>query len=147
MKMHMTVLPVSMATVLLMAATSSASAETLSLVERATTDAVVDIGDTGDSTGDVLTFANEVYDADNKMKVGSDQGWCIRIVPGKSWECVFTVFLDGGQMTSEGPFIDGQDSVWAITGGTGKYAEARGEMKLHSRDEKGSEFDMAFDVK
>ena len=32
----------------------------LNLVEHATTDAVTDLGATGDSAGDVLTFANEV---------------------------------------------------------------------------------------
>lgn len=147
MKMHMTVLPVSMATLLLLAAANPAAAETLKLVERATTDAVLDLGATGDSAGDLLTFANEVYDADNKMKVGSDNGWCIRTVAGKAWECTFTVMLDDGQLTAEGPFLDAGDSAWAVTGGTGEYAEASGEMKLHARDEKGSEYDMVFDLK
>ena len=146
MKMHMTVLPVSMATLLLATANPAAS-ETLKLVERATTDAVLDLGATGDSAGDLLTYANEVYDADNQTKLGSDNGWCIRTVVGKAWECTFTVMLDGGQLTAEGPFLDAGDSVWAVTGGTGKYAEASGEMKLHARDEKGSEYDMVFEVK
>ena len=33
-------------------------------------------------------------------------------------------------MTVEGPFYDTGVSVLAITGGTGEYAEARGEMVL-----------------
>jgi hypothetical protein len=34
----------------------------------------------------------------------------------------------------------------AITGGTGKYAGARGQMKLHARDEKGSEYDFTYEL-
>ena len=119
----------------------------LNLVEHATTDAVTDLGATGDSAGDVLTFANEVYDANNTAKVGTDHGWCIRVVPGKSWECFWTLTLDQGQITVEGPFLDAGDSVVAVTGGTGAYAKSRGQMKLHARDDKGSEYDFKYELK
>ena len=104
----------------------------MTLVERATTDAVVDIGAKDDSAGDILTFANEIYDETNKTAVGSDNGWCIRTVPGKAWECFWTLSLADGQITGEGPFLDGKDSVLAVTGGTGKYKTVRGEMQLHA---------------
>jgi hypothetical protein len=71
-----------------------------------------------------------VFDADDKNKIGTDQGICFRIVPGKTWECFWTLALEKGQMTVEGPFYDKGDSVLAITGGTGEYAGARGEMAL-----------------
>ena len=116
----------------------------LALVERATTDTVIDTGAAGDSSGDLLTYANEIYDATNATKVGEDNGWCIRVVAGKSWECTFTLMLADGQITAEGPFLDAGDSVWAITGGTGKYATISGEMKLHARNDKGTEFDFVF---
>ncbi|MGE5261301.1 MAG: Allene oxide cyclase, partial [Actinomycetota bacterium] len=86
------------------------------VIEHATTDAVTDTGASGDSAGDILTFANEVYDANDKDKVGSDQGICFRTVPGKAWECFWTLSLDKGQLTVEGPFYDAGDSVLAITG-------------------------------
>ena len=38
---------------------------TLTLVERATTDAVTDLGAKDDSAGDLLTFANEIFDEGN----------------------------------------------------------------------------------
>jgi hypothetical protein len=38
------------------------------------------------------------------------------------------------------------DSVLAVTGGTGKFANAHGEMKLHARDAKGSEYDFAYNL-
>jgi allene oxide cyclase len=90
-------------------------------VGHATTDAVTDTGASGDSAGDILTFANEVYDADDKNKIGTDQGICFRTVPGKAWECFWTLSLDKGQLTVEGPFYDSGYSVLAITGGTGEF--------------------------
>ena len=122
----------------------AADSMTINIVERATTDAVTDNGDKGDSNGDILTYANDLYDEANAVKVGSDNGWCIRTFKGVAWECAFTVALADGQLTAEGPFLDGKDSIWAVTGGTGKYMTKRGEMKLHARDPKGSEFDMKF---
>ncbi len=116
----------------------------LDLVEHATTDAVVDTGAAGDSAGDILTFANEIFDAQDAKKVGSDNGWCVRVVPGKSWECFWTLSLADGQITVEGPFLDAGDSVLAVTGGTGKYAGVRGEMALHARDAKGSAYDFKY---
>ncbi len=91
-----------------------------------------------------MTFANPVFDAANKHQIGTDQGYCVRTEVGKSWECFWTLTLADGQLTVEGPFFDKGDSVLAITGGTGKYAAARGQMKLHARDEKGSEYDFVY---
>lgn len=123
---------------------AGAAAAALTVVEHATTDAVTDTGASGDSAGDILTFANEVFDADNKASVGADNGWCVRTVPGKAWECFWTLSLKDGQITVEGPFLDAGDSMLAVTGGTGAYAGARGEMKLHARDAKGSEYDFVY---
>lgn len=120
------------------------SEEKLALVERAGSDVVTDIGASGDSPGDLLTFANEIYDAENKTLVGHNNGWCVRTVVGQAWECFWTVTLKAGQITVEGPFYDGKDSVLAITGGTGEYADAQGEMTLHARNEQGSEYDFVY---
>jgi len=136
-------------TALILATLTSAAAlagTSITVVERATTDAVTDTGATGDSVGDVLTFANAVYDAANKVQIGTDQGFCLRTEVGKSWECLWTISLADGQITVEGPFLDKGDSVLAITGGTGKYAGARGQMKLHARDEKGTEYDFVYEL-
>jgi hypothetical protein len=118
--------------------------ETAAYVERATTDAVTDLGAQGDSVGDLLTFANEVYDEHNKDLVGHNNGWCIRTVVGKAWECYWTLTLEDGQLSVAGPFLDAADSVLAVTGGTGKYYGARGEMKLHARNAEGSEYDFVY---
>src|SRR3981081_650159 len=121
-------------------------AEKIQLVEHADTDATLDLGVKGDSVGDLLTFANPVYDAANKTQVGSDQGYCVRVIAGKSWECFWTLRLKEGQITIEGPFYDAGDSVMAVTGGTGKYAGAKGSRKLHSRDARGSSYDLTYEL-
>ena len=115
---------------------------TIHVVEHATTDSI-DV----DAVGHVLTFANDVFDSADHAKVGSDQGYCVRIVVGKSWECNWTTFLRDGQITVEGPFSDTGNTVVAITGGTGKYAKARGWMELNYHNPAGTEFDFVFHLK
>ena len=89
-----------------------AEPQEIKVVEHADTDAVTDTGDKGDTAGDILTFANDVYDADDKAKVGSDQGICFRTLVGKAWECFWTLSLDKGQITVEGPFLDAGTWCW-----------------------------------
>ncbi|MDY0884558.1 allene oxide cyclase family protein [Dongia soli] len=128
--------------------TATARAEmTIVVVERATTDAVTDLGAKGDSAGDLLTFANDIYDEQNGKKIGTDNGWCIRTVAGKAWECFWTISLPKGQITVQGPFYDAGDSVLAVTGGTGSYTLVRGQMGLHARDDKGSEYDFKYSLR
>ena len=123
---------------------SAGRTEQIRLVERATSDVTSHVGPKDDNPGDVLTFANDVFDAANAVKLGTDQGFCIRVVVGKSFECMWTTSLAGGQITVQGPFLDKADSVLAVTGGTGSYANVRGEMALHSRDASGSTYDFAY---
>ncbi|UGS34342.1 dirigent protein [Capillimicrobium parvum] len=115
----------------------------LTVIEHATTDATTDTGAAGDSAGDILTFANEVFDRTDARKVGTDQGFCIRVVVGTSFECNWTTLLADGQITVEGPFLDAGDSTLAVTGGTGRYRNARGFMKLHSL-ENGTKYSFEF---
>ena len=118
--------------------------KTVYVIEHATNDTVTNNdGRTTDSVGDILTFANDVFDKKNAHKVGTDQGYCVRMIVGESWECVWTTLLPRGQITVEGPFYDTRDSVLAITGGTGAYANARGSMELKSRAG-GTEFAFIF---
>ncbi len=111
----------------------AARATTVNVIEHAKTDKVIDTGKAGDSTGDLLTWHNKLYDETDTSVVGSDQGECIRISPKQgTWECTWINWLEGGSITVEGPFYDTKDSVLAITGGTGAYANATGEMQLIS---------------
>jgi allene oxide cyclase len=138
--------PLLLACALALPATAFAAAP-IHVVEHATSDATAHIGAKPDNRGDVLTFTNDIFDAANKTKVGSDNGFCIRTAVGKAFECMWTTSLPGGQITVEGPFLDAGDSTLAVTGGTGKYSGARGQMALHARDAKGSAYDFTFSLK
>jgi allene oxide cyclase len=128
-----------------LAAPGVSTSRTLRLVERATTDTTVDVAPKGDSTGDLLTFHNGLYDRRNQRRVGRDVGQCVRVQPGRSYDCAWTAILRGGQITVQGPFYDTRDSVLAITGGTGLYRRARGDMRLHARPG-GASYDFVYRV-
>lgn len=133
-------------TVAMLAVTAPAAvaAQTIHVVERATTDAVTNGSKQEDKVGNVLTWHNKIYDAANKQRVGRDAGYCIRIVVGKSWECSWTTYLEAGSISVQGQFLDQGDAELAITGGTGSYAGAGGTMTLHYRNKKGTAFDFIF---
>ena len=120
--------------------------EQIKVVERPVGETTVDLGAKGDSVGDLLVFANGIYDTANKTQIGTDQGYCLRVVVGKSWECFWTLVLKAGQITVEGPYLDVGDSLLVITGGTGKYAGAKGSMKLHPRDATPTGYDFTYDL-
>ena len=122
-----------------------AAKETFTVIEHATTDTVADLGEEGDSIGDTLAFGNELFDADDASKVGASHGSCVRTEVGVAWECTWTNSFDDGSIVVQGPFLDSGDSTLAITGGTGKYSGASGEMTLHAR-EGGTEFEFTFNV-
>src|ERR1700735_3203621 len=130
----------------LRAAGSAGAAEQIKVVERPVGETTVDLTTKGDSVGDMLVFANGVFDAANKNQIGTDQGYCVRTIVGKSWECFWTLTLKAGQITVEGPFMDAGDSLMTVTGGTGKYAGAKGSMKLHPRDATPTGYDFTYDL-
>ena len=119
--------------------------KTIKVIEHVTTDAVTN-GTAGDDVGNILTFANPVFNSADTKQVGTSQGSCVRITVGESWECSWTTFLKEGQITVQGPFYDTANSVLAITGGTGAYRNARGEMELKFHDPTGTKFDFVFHV-
>ena len=123
-----------------------ASGTTVRVVEHAITDTEIPTGGGKDVKGNILTFNNPVFDAADKKQVGRDEGFCTRIAPKQgSWECLWTTFLKGGQITVQGPFYDTHNSVLSITGGTGAYRSNRGEMVLKSRNG-GKEYDFIFNL-
>lgn len=118
---------------------------TITVVEHAVTDTEQRAVPGGkDEPGDPLTFTNPVFNAANRARVGHDEGFCMRLnLHTGAWECLWTTFLRHGQITVQGPYYDTHNSVLSITGGTGAYRDARGQMKLVSRDG-GKEYDFIF---
>src|SRR6516165_6585026 len=80
------IVPIAADMSLIAAGPAAADPQETKVTEHATTDAVTDIGAKGDGVGDLLTFANEVFDVDDKNKIGTDQGICFRTVPGQPWD-------------------------------------------------------------
>ena len=119
---------------------------TVHVVEHAITDTEIPTGGGKDVKGNILTFNNPVFDTADKKQVGHDEGFCTRIAPKQGiWECLWTTFLKGGQITVQGPFYDTRNSVLSITGGTGVYKSDRGQMVLKSRNG-GKEYDFIFEL-
>jgi allene oxide cyclase len=120
----------------------------IKVYERATNLTPIDLGATGDSQGDMLVFDNKVFDAATHVAIGSARGQCYRTVVGQAYECSWTNTLPGGSIMVSGPFFDAAESTLAITGGTGAYRNARGEMQFRFRGvSNGSpEFDFIFRI-
>ena len=123
---------------------AKAAGATVHVIEHAITDTEIPSGGGKDVKGNILTFNNPVYNTANKVKVGHDEGFCTRLqVKLGIWECLWTTFLKGGQITVQGPYYDTRNSTLSITGGTGAYEGARGQMRLLSRNG-GKEYDFIF---
>jgi hypothetical protein len=96
--------------------------------------AFVDLGDPGPSIGDRLVFSNPLFDTDNRL-IGRDGAECVivRIDPTEPPErqqvvqCTISVQLADGQLTVQG-LAQGTENYFAVTGGTGAYRKARGEV-------------------
>ena len=118
------------------APTARAAASTITVTEHANTDTEVPAAPGGpDVKGDPLTFVNPVFNAADTKQIGHDEGFCMRLdATAGTWECLWTTFLPGGEITVQGPFYDKKNSVLSITGGTGAYKDARGQMTLTALD-------------
>ena len=90
---------------------------------------LVDNAPTGDSPGDVLVFTEKLFNARGKQ-IGSDAASCVRLFDVTSL-CTGTYKLPGGrlmvQLLQPGP-TGTYDQ--AITGGTGRFAGARGTVTV-----------------
>lgn len=141
----------------------------LRLVGRDVDQAWLDLGATGDSLGDQLHFTSDLIQpprsgvgppppgagVPQERKVGEDGGVCsvARIVPdvATTYHCVGTNSLPLGQITTQGlvTYAAGEDVrqepyTFAITGGTGKYRAARGQVTI--KDLSAEEVSLTFRV-
>jgi hypothetical protein len=89
---------------------------------------VIDIGEPGDSVGDVLTFDQPLLDQQGKQ-IGKNSGACIRTHVAHSFQCQWTLTLDNGSIQVAGREFDKGTSQIAIVGGTGQYAGISGHME------------------
>ena len=112
------------------AACSQDSATTLVTIADARIDRAqfIDIGEPGDSVGDILVFDQPLLDEDFK-NIGINSGTCIRTRVAHSFQCQWTLTFADGSIQVAGRELDQGTSVISIVGGTGKYAGITGDME------------------
>jgi hypothetical protein len=100
-----------------------------SQIERAH---LVDNAPTGRSAGDMLIFTEKLFDLQGR-RIGDDAATCVSLFD-ETWLCTGTYRLPGGrlmvQLHQPGPGVVYEQ---AITGGTGRYAGARGTVTVDQR--------------
>jgi hypothetical protein len=111
----------------------------LRLVASEVASTFLDLGDPDFSQGDQFVFTNDLLR--RGTKVGEDGGLCVvtRLTESgaATFKCVGDNVLPGGQITVQGIVTYGPGEevkedpyFFAITGGTGKYKNARGQVKI-----------------
>jgi hypothetical protein len=116
---------------------------TIRLHARTVDAADLDLGARGPSLGDQLVFSDNLFqDAD---RVGTTHGSCTLTrlrVGALTLQCVVTLILDGkGQITVQGAAVfreSGPDDprfTVAVTGGTGRYRDAAGVLRVQELSE------------
>lgn len=130
----------------LLIATPVLAHETLVVTERPDHETTLARAPGADSLGDLIIFHNSIFDAKNRTRIGRDQGYCIRIILGQSYQCTWTLMLKDGQINVQGPYDDKGNSTLTITGGSGKYIGARGSMELIPLDAKHSAYTFRYNL-
>ena len=117
--------------------TKKADRHTIQLTEASATPklTVVDVGAPGPSPGDQVVTTDRVLD-----RKGADAGTmsqvCTMVTPAASlftstFDCTGSFVLADGTITAQGPFIPAAaTSVNAVTGGTGEFVKARGQLTI-----------------
>jgi hypothetical protein len=92
----------------------------------------IDLGDEGFSQGDQIVFSDEVFQ--HGKKVGQLHGVCTaqRVLAGHEpiFQCGSTLSLPRGQLTIRGAAAFDEPFTLALTGGTGDYRTAHGQVRI-----------------
>ena len=95
---------------------------------------MVDIGDPGDSPGDMFVFDQPLLDSRGN-DIGNNSGVCVRTRIGHSLQCQWTLTLSNGSIQVAGREFDKGASDIAIVGGTGAFAGISGYMTSLNNDD------------
>ena len=120
-------------------AKSNANGKTIRLLEESKTiqPTFVDTGAPGLSPGDLVVVRDGVLRADG-TPAGTFNQVCTLVKPAgnpftSEYECIGSLALEDGTITMQGPFVPAKaEQTAAVTGGTGEYRTARGEVAVRS---------------
>jgi len=118
---------------------ASAGANEVELSFRAKTveQSDLDLGEEGPSLGDQFIFHDVLRQGGER--IGHDGGVCtITSADLSQAQCVVTAWLEDGQITVQGLVQESQEPerlVFAVTGGTGAYEGASGEVHVIPKSE------------
>jgi hypothetical protein len=102
---------------------------TFRLIEVRTQVVPVDLPPSGGSTGDEFILGGNLRNAADMGKVGTSNDVCITLSPnGAPLQCSGVITLKSGTINIAGNASGGPNFKLAITGGTGAYDEARGQL-------------------
>ncbi|KAL9231341.1 hypothetical protein vseg_006580 [Gypsophila vaccaria] len=86
--------------------------------------------------GDLIPFTNKLYTADLQKRLGITAGLCTLIQHkpeknGDRYEAAYSFYFgDYGHLAIQGPYLTYEDSFLAVTGGSGIFEGAYGQVKL-----------------
>jgi allene oxide cyclase len=78
--------------------------------------------------GDRIMWSAGIFDR-HGHQVGKDTADCTIVAATGIVQCMFSLTLPGGELTAQGIGEGSTDTTFAITGGTGAYRAARGEIR------------------
>jgi hypothetical protein len=107
---------------------------TLRFVAVNTESNFIDLGEQGDTLGDYFVFRHKLLRRGEQVGHVSGQCTIVSVAGAESEpQCVVTASLRGGQITSQvliGPHGATGDILQAITGGSGRYTGAEGDILI-----------------
>jgi len=111
------------------AATARDHTKVLTALEIEDRSVAIDVGDPGESAGDYFVAEGTLKSADGTKTIGRDSVHCTLSV--RAFVCDATASIFGkGKITVYGAFFRENDSRIAVTGGTGAYKEAGGQLTI-----------------
>jgi hypothetical protein len=116
-----------------LAATSSAATgpKRFTVIDQHVPGHDIPVGGAGDKSGNLDVFSSIEFDAKDRHKVGTDDGFCFRTSPAKGVSvCVLTFTFAKGTIITTGNLLDEGVSKLAVTGGTGVYSGSRGSITI-----------------
>ncbi len=134
----------------LTSANATSSRDTIRLVSISQQFEEIDLGDAGDSLGDQLVFNDKVFA--NRHPVGVLNGVCTVTQLSGSWgtsQCLVTFSTRHGDITVQGVTRFSEksspDATLAVTGGTGRFRGASGEVHVHFVSETRTDLELVLD--